>query len=452
MTGNDEENNARMERQLEGVSDSDVQELDFNGSAYGPQPGKRAGGKRSAGKIVAIVLAVILVLAGLGGGGGWYWYNNLRQYPVLVDGKVVTIRNGQSLKTILDDNAYFGKTPGRLISVNGKVIDGQVGNPVEVAVNGVDVPEDKLASTRLKEQDEITLTNGTDKDEDHEVKVETIPHAKKATNIVTGGIIQLHLPGADGTKETWVGKVSGETVDKGVTKEPVDEQITALTPHVPSDKKVIALTFDDGPSQYTAPMLDIFKDKGVHVTFFNIGTQSAEMKSIVQRMVDEGHQVGSHSNTHPFLPKLSDDAIRSEIAAGFDGLEQSGVNSRMIRSPYGAFANKDWDRVGDMLSTNVLWDIDTLDWKMPGAQAIHDTVLKEAHNGAIALMHTGGGNREQDIEALPSIIDDLKAQGYEFVTVGELMAMDQQQRFPDWAIKGELPPSAASTTDTANKQ
>ncbi|MBT1179886.1 polysaccharide deacetylase family protein [Bifidobacterium vespertilionis] len=444
-TQNDEPNDVGMEHQLDNVSDHDIEELDFNGSAQG-NGGSRM--KRSAGKMVAIVLAVIVAIGGLGTAGGWYWYNNLRQYPVIVDGQIVNIRNGHSIERILQDNADFQKVPGRLISLTGKVLDDKGGEPIKVTVNGVEVPQDKLASTHLKEQDEVTLENGADKEEEHEDKVEVIPHGKKATNIVTGGIIQLHLPGSDGTKETWVGKVSGEVVDKGVTKEPVDEQITALTPHVPADRKVIALTFDDGPSEYTPKMLDIFKEKGVHVTFFNIGTQSAEMKDTVKRMVDEGHQVGSHSNTHPFLPKLSDDGLRSELTAGFDGLASAGVTSRMFRSPYGAFTNKDWERAGDLISTNVLWDIDTLDWKMPGAQAIHDTVLKQAHNGAIALMHTGGGNREQDIEALPGIIDDLKAQGYEFVTVGELMAMDQKQRFPEWAIKGELPTAAASASES----
>nr|WP_169275820.1 polysaccharide deacetylase family protein [Bifidobacterium sp. DSM 109958] len=444
-----------MASELEGVSDDDVQELDFNGSAYGAGPGNggkggKGGRRRGAGRIVAIVLAVVLVLSGAGFGGGWYWYHNLRPYPVIVDGNVVTIRSGESLAKILKDNAYFGKTPGKLISLTGKVINTTDGDPVAVTLNGAAVSEDALASTHLKEQDEITLTNGGDKTEDHDVKTEAIPHGKKATNIVTGGTIQLHVPGTDGTKETWVGKVSGETVDKGVTKEPVDEQTTAYRPHVPDGRKVIALTFDDGPSQYTTPMLDLFKEKGVHVTFFNIGTQAEEMKDVVQRMVDEGHQVASHSNTHPNMPKMTTEALRAELTAGFDDLAAAGVTTRMFRSPYGAFTNADWDRAGDLISTNVLWDIDTLDWKLPGAQAIHDTVMAQAHNGAIVLMHTGGGNRQQDVDALPSIIDDLKGQGYEFVTVGELMAMDKEQRFPDWAIKGEMPPTSGDAAQSGD--
>ena len=91
----------------------------------------------------------------------------------------------------------------------------------------------------------------------------------------------------------------------------------------------------------------------------------------------------------------------------------------------------------------MLWNIDTLDWKRPGAQAIVDGVLSNAYNGAIALMHDGGGNREQDIEALPAIIDGLRAQGYELVTVSELMATDS--RFPREVVEGavKMPKDAA---------
>jgi len=435
----DAQNDEAMNDQLANVSDQDIPELNFNGSAYGSQHSRFPGGKR-IGTIVAAVLAALLALGAGGYGAGWYWYNNLRSYPVFIDSKVTTVRAGDSLGKILSDNAYFGKNPGKLISLTGKVIDVQGGDPVKVELNGSEVPTNELTSTHLKEQDQITLTNGGDATEDHDVKTETVPHGKKDTNIVTGGTIQLHLPGTDGTKETWVGKRSGEVVDKGVTKQPVDEQTTALTPKVPSDKKVIALTFDDGPSQYTEPMLDIFKEKGIHVTFFHIGVQAAEMPNVVQRMIDEGHQVGNHSNTHPNMPKMSTEALRAELQSSFDNNAKAGSNSRMFRSPYGAFTNQDWDRAGDLISTNVLWDIDTLDWKLPGAQAIHDAVMSHAYSGAIVLMHTGGGNRQQDVDALPGIIDDLKAQGYEFVTVSELMAMDTEQRFPDWAIKGELPP------------
>lgn len=108
----------------------------------------------------------------------------------------------------------------------------------------------------------------------------------------------------------------------------------------------------------------------------------------------------------------------------------------MIRAPYGAFTDTEWARSADLISCNVLWNIDTLDWKRPGAAAITDMVLSNAFNGSIVLMHDGGGNRSQDIEALPTIIDKLKAQGYTFLTVSELMAKDS--RFPKDVVEGKV--------------
>ena len=114
----------------------------------------------------------------------------------------------------------------------------------------------------------------------------------------------------------------------------------------------------------------------------------------------------------------------------------------MIRAPYGAFTATEWARSADLISCNVLWNIDTLDWKLPGASSITNNVLTNAYNGAIALMHDGGGNRSQDVEALPAIIDGLRADGYELVTVSELMELDG--RFPEDVVNGtvEMPEDA----------
>ena len=209
----------------------------------------------------------------------------------------------------------------------------------------------------------------------------------------------------------------------GVTGEPQDTIVVPLNPR-PEGKKVIALTFDDGPSKYSGPILDILKEKGVKATFFDVGEECLSFPDAEKRMLEEGHQVASHSNTHPDMPTLSRDALRAEIIAGFSNMKKaSGHVTKVLRAPYGAFGKKQWQETSDLIDMNVLWDIDTLDWKRPGAKAIHDAVMTGAHNGAIVLMHDGGGDRSQDVEALPGIIDDLKKQGYEFVTVEQLIKM-----------------------------
>ena len=154
-------------------------------------------------------------------------------------------------------------------------------------------------------------------------------------------------------------------------------------------------------------------------------------------IVDAGCELASHTNAHQNLPTLDRDALRQEITSAADALEQaSGVRPQMMRAPYGAFTEVEWARAGDIISTNVLWNIDTLDWERPGAAAITSAVLNGARNGSIVLMHDGGGNRGQDIEALPGIIDGLRERGYTLVTVSELMRLDG--RVPEEVIKGTV--------------
>ena len=437
---------------MAGVSeDEPVEELSFGAAATGAHdPGNRRRHRRRL--LIAALIAVAVVLTAGAGCGGWFlWREYLRPVSISINGRTVDVRVGTPLAETLADHHHFGVRPGRLMSITGKPIAGHTGGAIRVTVNGRTVAYRSLESMHPTDGMRITLRNGRDRTEAHSERTASIPHREEQPDIATGGLIQLHIPGADGTKTIEVGAVSGTKVDKAVITPAQDGRTISLTPRPPAGRKVIALTFDDGPSQYTPQMLDIFKAKGVKVTFFNLGQQAAAMPAVVQRMVAEGHQVASHSNTHPNMPQMSTDALRDELQAGFANLAKAeggvtgagtGADSRMFRAPYGAFTNADWSRAGDLISTNVLWSIDTLDWKRPGAQAIHDEVMKHAYSGAIVLMHTGGGDRTQDIEALPGIIDDLKAQGYEFVTVGELMAMDQEHRFPDWACTGQLPPVA----------
>lgn len=225
-------------------------------------------------------------------------------------------------------------------------------------------------------------------------------------------------------------------MDKEVVQEATDMKIASLTPKPSDGGKYIALTFDDGPSSYTQQILDILAQKGVHATFYNLGNQGGKSPSLTKAVLDGGHELASHTNQHQNLPTLSKDDLRSEITSSLMFSrrlrEAPADDSRTLRSIHGT----EWARSADLVSCNVLWNIDTLDWKRPGAAAITDMVLSHAFNGSIVLMHDGGGDRSQDIEALPHIIDKLKAQGYTFLTVSELMAKDS--RFPKDVVKGTV--------------
>ncbi|MBW3088557.1 polysaccharide deacetylase family protein [Bifidobacterium sp. 82T24] len=427
--------------------DAPVEELHFGDSArganfddfiddgtdgdYGGAPRK----KRSVGKIILVTLIVIALVAAAGVAGGWYYMNRLRPITVTVNGTPVETHINTTVQSIMSSNDDFGTKPGNLLSVTNKVLDAKGGDKQTITVNGQTLKAADWNTTRLQSDAQITVKNGKDTVEDHTVKRETIPYkgpSLDGVDLMGGGAIQyVESPGRDGYKEQWTGKISKETVDKGVVKKAEDFKVTTKTPRPKDGKKYIALTFDDGPSEYTAKYQKILKEKGVKATFFNLSEEASYFGPQEKSLAEDGNEIASHSVSHKYLPGLQKNDLRNEIGKSFGVIEKNtGDNGRMFRSPYGAFERQQWLDSYDIISMNVLWTIDTEDWKRPGADKIKEAVLSQAENGSISLMHDGGGNRDQDVEALPGIIDGLKAKGFTFVTVSELIKLDGT--FPEW--------------------
>ena len=197
--------------------------------------------------------------------------------------------------------------------------------------------------------------------------------------------------------------------------------------HADTQRKVIALTFDDGPyPPYTQQLLKVLAEKHVHATFFMVGENAAKHPELVREVQSAGHLVALHAGYHKDLLKLSPDEVRSNIAYGKSTLEGiTGTQLHFMRPPHGF---KDWSVISAIESAGLLptnWSIIPRDWTNPGAQVITDRVLEKAEPGAIVLLHDGDSPknkapREQTIEAVAAIIDKLRAQGYEFVTIEEL--------------------------------
>ncbi|MBP2645827.1 MAG: polysaccharide deacetylase [Firmicutes bacterium] len=188
--------------------------------------------------------------------------------------------------------------------------------------------------------------------------------------------------------------------------------------------KEVALTFDDGPeTQWTPQILDILKAKNVKATFFVIGRQAEKYPEMLRRMVAEGHSIGNHTFDHADLTKMSPQEAEYEIDRCIQAVSRNtGKKPRLVRPPFG-FHNTEVDNM--IYAKNglvILWSLDTQDWMGMSEEKIKTQVLSSMKNGFIVLQHDGenpklGGS----VQALPAIIDGLKAQGYAFVTIDELL-------------------------------
>lgn len=209
------------------------------------------------------------------------------------------------------------------------------------------------------------------------------------------------------------------------------DNVSVFAPHppsaiynVPTDRKVVALTFDISWGDKRAePILDILKNKGVsNVTFFLSSPWSKTHPEIVKKIVDSGYEIGSHGHKHENYSQYSDDEIRKQIQTANDILnDMTGRAPNLIRMPNGDFDKRVLSIAESMNYKVIQWDTDSLDWKNPGVNTIVSRVVTNAHPGDIILLHASDSCK-QTHEALPIIIDQLRAQGYEFVTVSQLLS------------------------------
>lgn len=183
------------------------------------------------------------------------------------------------------------------------------------------------------------------------------------------------------------------------------------------NRKVVALTFDDGPNPTTTNQaLDTLSKYGIKATFFVLGKNVSGNEEILKRMKADGHVIGNHSWSHPVLSKLSLDEAKKQITDTEDALAKVlGSSSKLMRPPYGAIT----DDIRNSLNLSfIMWDVDSLDWKSKNETAILTEIQREVKNGSIILMHD---IHVETVNALPKVIDYLKEQGYEFVTVPEML-------------------------------
>lgn len=208
---------------------------------------------------------------------------------------------------------------------------------------------------------------------------------------------------------------------------PVPDPVKPVGPTT-SKGGLIALTFDDGPSAHTDRLLNIFNTYGGKGTFFVVGNLIDNRQDTVRRIVNEGHEIGSHSWNHKQLTRISDSELNDQLMmTRAKILEVTGFDSKICRPPYGAY-NQTVKAKGEELDiTFVNWSIDTLDWKYRNANTVYNHVMKYANDGAIVLCHD---LHKTTVDAMEMAIPKLIESGFQLVTVSELLASTGQPLVP----------------------
>ena len=247
-----------------------------------------------------------------------------------------------------------------------------------------------------------------------------------------------YLPMSDGTvvleysfkelagiiEDSFVKESEQESEEDTETKLPENDVNTSSTEIDPT-KPMIALTFDDGPSKHTERLLDIFAQYGGKGTFFVVGNVIEKREETLNRMVAEGHEIGGHSWDHRQLTKLSSADMTDEIMNTRAKIYSlTGIDTTIMRPPYGSYNDETKRICAENGIVIINWSLDTLDWKYRDADKVYDAIMSEVKDGDIILCHDLHGTT---VDAMERVIPDLIAQGYQLVTVSELLSYSDKE-------------------------
>ncbi|MDQ6929123.1 MAG: polysaccharide deacetylase family protein [Candidatus Eremiobacteraeota bacterium] len=228
-------------------------------------------------------------------------------------------------------------------------------------------------------------------------------------------------------------------------EDPTNQMFGPTVVSGPSDERVVALTYDDGPNPpYTDLILDVLKKERVHATFFLVGRAAQAYPKTVKRMAAEGHAIGNHTWDHAHLVVLRRSQMRTEMQRTDAAiLRATGTRPHIMRPPFGA---RDWRVVDAMKRLGyavIMWSVPLPnDWEYPGAPTIARRVVPNVKDGSIVVLHDGNRgqlcaarslnphvcDRSEDIAATQMIVEQLKARGFRFVTIPELIALHKETK------------------------
>lgn len=182
-------------------------------------------------------------------------------------------------------------------------------------------------------------------------------------------------------------------------------------------KKAVALTFDDGPGEYTPKLIEGLNARNAKATFFMVGSCVSEYPNALPLMVEGGHQLGSHTYDHSDITKLSKDQLNEQLSKTDDEIYKAcGQRATAFRPPYGSYED---DIVSGINKTITLWSLDTMDWESRNAESVKKKIVSGCQDGDIILLHD---IYETSVDGALQAIDELQKKGYVFVTVDELLS------------------------------
>ncbi len=363
--------------------------------------------------IVASVaaLACVVVLGAMAAA----WASLPHQLTLTVDGATVHIPSGSSVGD-LTRMGYLQSARGDILSVKGGVALANAGGEPTLIRNG------RLASSAqpLYDGDVVVSNRGADVRERTVIATAAIP--AETRYVGTGSIMTVSRSGSPGVLRTVKGELSGSVVETQVVVPPRSSIVVRHQPR--PGKKIVALTFDDGPWPIsTLAIVRTLQQYDVPATFFMVGTSAARRPGIARKVAESGMVVGSHSLSHKQLPRMPARVVRREVDFGTKRIGKiTNTNPRWFRSPYGMTNPAVLREVRAEKLKLAGWNVDSRDWQRPGVKRIVRNVVSATRPGSIILMHDGGGDRSQTVRALPFIIRQLKARGYTFVTLDQMVA------------------------------
>jgi len=199
---------------------------------------------------------------------------------------------------------------------------------------------------------------------------------------------------------------------------------------VKSSDKLVALTFDDGPSPvWTPKILDELKTAGIKATFFMLGKHVEEYPDVARRVVSEGHEIGNHTYDHHVLIYYTMQELENELNNADRAIKEvTGVEARYFRPPKAWLTQEEKVKVKDMGYKVILWSLNSKDWVTFHDKQITSYILRHIQSGDIILFHDSGGaftaeggDRSQTVKTIPRLVKKLKERGYKFVTITQLL-------------------------------